>query len=426
MKAKKLVLLLDAIIIAIITMAMLSGTAITKLGLNAKNKMLAENSDLSFNLIASPEETRVKAGATVEITLSAEDIKIGKEGLNSIVGYLSYDEGLFDSVEIKAEEEKGWNIELNNRKGHSMYGKFCIYTMQEGVTENQTVVKMKMKLKDDLKPQTTKVYFKELASSDGEVEVPEEDRVVTIIIYEDGVPEEEKKDPPVPVKTVDNKIIVVIAIAILTIILNILTFAKNKKAKVVGTILVAMLGLSSLGIATYAAEGKINVAEVLNRLSYRESWLNSEKYLVTAENISRVAPGTKAEVIKNQFNKGVVITKNGQKVADGTVLGAGMKVSVKNPSKADAEGDYAYELSVYGDTNGDGKSNQVELTRIIRNVVDEENWNLTGVKKISADLTVDNKIDEKDVNPSVMYIVYGEMEIPGFDLVEEPPIEVIE
>lgn len=423
MKAKKLVLLLDAIIIAIVTMAMLTGTAITKTGLNAKNKMLAENSDLSFNLIADPEETRVKAGATVDVTLSAKDINIGKEGLNSIVGYLSYDESLFDSVEINAE--KDWNIELNQRKGHSMYGKFCIYTMQEGVTEDQVVVRMKMKLKDDLKPQTTKVYFTELASSDGEVEVPEEDRVVTIIIYEDGVPED-KKDPPVPVKTVDNKILVVIAIAILTIILNILTFAKNKKAKVVGTILVAMLGLSSLGIATYAAEGEINVAEVLNRLSYRESWLNSEKYLVTAENISRVAPGTKVEAIKNQFNKNVVITKNGQEVADGTVLGTGMKVSVKNPSKADAEGDYAYELSVYGDTNGDGKSNQVELTRIIRNTVDEEKWNLTGVKKISADLTVDNKVDEKDVNPSVMYIVYGEMEIPEFDPVEEPTIEVIE
>ena len=68
---------------------------------------------MSFNLIASPEETKVKAGATVEITLSAEDIKIGKEGLNSIVGHLSYDESLFDSVEIKAEEKKGWNIELN-------------------------------------------------------------------------------------------------------------------------------------------------------------------------------------------------------------------------------------------------------------------------------------------------------------------------
>lgn len=426
MKAKKLVLLLDAIIIVILTMAMLSGTAITKTGLNAKNKMLADNSDLSFNLIASPEETRVKAGATVEITLSAEDIKIGKEGLNSIVGYLSYDEGLFDSVEIKAEEEKGWNIELNKIKGHSMYGKFCIYTMQEGVTENQNVVKMKMKLKDDLKPQTTKVYFTELASSDGEVEVPEEDRVVTIIIYEDGVPEKEKKDEPKPVKTVDNRILVVIAIAILTIILNILTFAKNKKAKVLGTILVAVLGLSSLGIVTYAAEGQINVAEVLNRLSYRESWLNSEKYLVTAENVSRVAPGTKVEAIKSQFNKEIVVTQNGEEVKDGTVLGTGMKVSVKNPSKVDAEGNYAYELSVYGDTNGDGKSNQVELTRIIRNVVDAEKWNLTGVKKISADLTVDNKIDEKDVNPSVKYIVYGEMEIPEFDQVEEPTIEVVE
>lgn len=427
MKAKKIVLLFDAIIILILTMAMIRVTRTTQIGLNANEKILADNSDMSFNLIASPEETKVKAGATVEITLSAEDIKIGKEGLNSIVGHLSYDESLFDSVEIKAEEKKGWNIELNQIKDHSMYGKFCIYTMQEGVTENQNVVKIKMKLKDDLKPQTTKVYFTELASSDGEVEVLEQDRVVTIIIYEDEIPvEPEPVEPSKPVQTGDNKILVIIVVAILTIILNILTFSKNKKSKVLSIILVVMLGLSSLGIATYAANGDIDIEEALNKLSYRQSWLNSDKYLVTAENVSRVAPGTKADTIKNIFNKQIIITKNGEEVKEGTILGTGMKISVKNPTKIDAEGNYAYELSVYGDTNGDGKSNQVELTKIIRNVVDEEKWNLTGVKKISADLTVDNKIDEKDVNPSVKYIVYGEMSIPEFEPVVEPTIEVVE
>ena len=425
MKAKKWVVILDVIIVAIMAISILAGkTAIGK-ELSGPSKLLAEKTDLSFNLIASPEETKVKAGATVEITLSVEDINIEKEGLNAVVGNLSYDETLFDSVEVNAEEN--WNIELNTKKDHSMYGKFCIYTMQEGVTENQNVVKMKMKLKDDLKPQVTKVWFKNLASSNGNVEVPEEDRVVTIIIYEDGEPIPEEPDEPEknePVQTGDNKILVILAIAVLTIILNVITFAKNKKTKVLSTVLVTVVGLSCLGIVSFAADN-INVKDVINKLNIKQSWLNSEKYLVTDENVSRIAPGTKAEAIANKFNKGIVISKDGKEVDSKTVLGTGMKISVKNPSYKDAEGDYAYEVSVFGDTNGDGKSNQVELTRIIRNVVDAKKWVLSGAVFKSADFTVDNKIDEKDVNKSVRYIVYGELEIPEFDQVDAPIVEVV-
>ncbi len=434
MKAKKLVLLLDAIVVAIIAMVMITGTAITKTGVAKQQKLMAGNADLSFNLIASPEEKRVKAGETVEITLSAKDIKIGEEGLNSIVGYLGYNESLFDSMKI--EGVGNWKIELNQIKDHDFYGKFFIYTMDEGVTENQDVVKITLKLKDDLKPQTTKVTFTSLASSDGDVEVPEEDREVTIIIYEDEVPptpvdpepepepEPQPEPTPEPVQTGDTKTLVVLAIAILTIILNVLTFAKGKKGKILSTILVMLIGLSCLGIVSYAND-EINVAEVLNRLSIKQNWLNSDKYLVTEENVSRIAPGAKVENVANLFNKEITVTKNGEAVTEGTI-GTGMKISVKNPTAADAEGDYAYEVSVWGDTNGDGKSNQVELTRIIRNVIDDEKWNLTGVLFKSADLTVDNQITEDDVTKSVRYIVYGEMEIPEFDPVEEPSIEVVE
>lgn len=430
MKTKKLAIIFDIVILAIITLSLTTGTIISKTPLAKSEKVLADNG-MSFDLIASPEEKRVKAGETVEITLSAKNIKIGEEGLNSIVGNLSYNEGLFDEVKIEAEKEAGWEIEINQIKEHSMYGKFCIFTMQEGVTKDQDVVKITMKLKKDLKPQTTKVLFTDLASSNGEVEVPEEDRQVTIIIYEDEVPPTEEKETPkeektTPVQTSDNKIIAIIAIAVLAIVFNILTFTKNKKTKILSTILVAVIGLSCAGIVTYAVENEIDIEQVLNRLSYKQSWLNSENYLVTEENVSRIAPGTKVETIKSKFNKEIKVTKNGEEVANNEVVATGMKISVKNPTERDAEGEKAYEVSVFGDTNEDGKSNQVELTKIIRNIIDSKKWELKEAKLISADLTVDNKINREDVNKSVKYIVYGELEIPEFDSVAAPTIEVIE
>lgn len=441
MKGNKLILVLDAIIIAIITMAFMTGTVITNQNLNASNNLWAKTelnqTDKSFNLIASPEEKRVKAGETVEITLSVKDINVGETGLNSVVGFLGYNEALFDSMEIegvnnKAKGKANWAIELNKRKDHKLYGKFCIYTMEEGVKDEQDVVKMTLKLKKDLKPQTTKVTFTELASSDGEIEVPEEDRAVTIIIYEDEpVKEEEpKKETPAPVQTGDKKIAVVIAVAVLTVILNILVFTKNKKTKVLSTILVMVLGLSCLGIVSYAAENNINVLEVINRLNVKQSWLNSEDYLVTEENVSRIAPGTKVETIANKFNKEIVVeSKDGKTLGNKEVIGTGAKISIKNASDRngkDAEGDYKYTVSVWGDTNGDGKSNQVELTSIIRNEVNATKWGLKGEKFLSGDITVDNKINKEDVIASVKYIVYEEMEIPTFDPVAEPTIEIIE
>ena len=73
-------------IIAIIIIAML-----LKINLNngkAKaEEVTGENvgTEQSFDLLVSPEETRVKAGETVEISLDLSKINVGETGLNSIV-----------------------------------------------------------------------------------------------------------------------------------------------------------------------------------------------------------------------------------------------------------------------------------------------------------------------------------------------------
>ena len=206
--------------------------------------------------------------------------------------------------------------------------------------------------------------------------------------------------------------------------MTVLVFVKsNKKVnQILGMFALVVVGMTATGMAVKAVTK--TVEEIMTELSYNESWLNSEEYLVTAETISRIFPETEIENVTKCLNKEVKVEKNGEEVEQGKIE-TGMNVSVKNPTKADAEGDYKYTVSVWGDTNGDSKSNQVDLTTIIRNVVDEEKWKLEGAKYISADVTVDDKIEENDVKTEVEYIVYGNIEIPAFEQVKDPTITVV-
>lgn len=116
--------------------------------------------------------------------------------MNNIVGYLQYDETLFDDVKIEGINE--WHFEQNQDKSHERYGKFVIYTMKDGVDQNQNIAELTLKLKKDLKPQKTEIKFTKLQSSDGEVSVDEDDKKATIEIYEETQEPEKPEEPQKP------------------------------------------------------------------------------------------------------------------------------------------------------------------------------------------------------------------------------------
>ena len=245
-KKKGIVLVLNIIAIFVISMLLI----FRQENFTAKAQKINANGDsdkLSFDLLVTPEVVKVKSGETVEISMDLSQVNVGENGLNSIVGNLKYDEKLFDSMTFIGSENvlndgntkdtTKWNVELNQIKDSDLYGKFCIYTMKEGVKDNQNVAKISLKLKDNLKPQTTKIVFKNLESSDGKIEVPDENRVVTIIIYDDEktpeIPEDEKPIPEEPQtpqspQTGDTNIIIAVIILILTVLMDIVFFGLNK------------------------------------------------------------------------------------------------------------------------------------------------------------------------------------------------------
>lgn len=107
----------------------------------------------------------------------------------------------------------------------------------------------------------------------------------------------------------------------------------------------------------------------------------STKYLVKGKVIYKIEPKTSIE----EFKENVEIAKGqeikiykGEKEITSGYIGTGMKIK--------GEGE-EYTTCVRGDITGDGISNQIELTRIIRHIVGLNGWKLEGIEKEAGDIS---------------------------------------
>jgi hypothetical protein len=86
-----------------------------------------------------------------------------------------------------------------------------------------------------------------------------------------------------------------------------------------------------------------------------------------------------------------------------------------------------YKVSVLGDINGDGNLDQIELTKEIREYLKIEKWRITDeLEKLSADITCDGNIDDKDIESIIDYIVLGKLEVAKVEEILAPQVEVTE
>ena len=411
-----------------------------------KSDLLAENVDEKFNFVAIPDYQKKRAGETAEIKLRIKNIDMGDVGLNNVVGYLSYDEALFDEVNIEGIGD--WHFERNQDKNHEMYGKFVIYNMSEGVTEGQDVADITLKIKEDVKPQRTEVKITNLQSSDGneKVEVSDETAVIDILKALPKPPAQDQTDTEIPeepvkadearevivnnptysIKTGDDIMLLTAMLAVATIALNIMVIAKKKastqghtrmKLKVGITTAVVVIAICLVALAVTSFAHSDEITALINGLNHKERQLSSEKYFITDETVSRIAPHTYISSITDKFDTEISVYEkdSNQEVTDGIVK-TGMRIS---------DGKANYNAVVLGDVNEDGESDTVELTRIIRNIVNNNKYKFNSIEKLAGDMNVDNTIDMDDVDASTKYILYNELSIPGFNQIKNPKIEIV-
>lgn len=187
----------------------------------------------------------------------------------------------------------------------------------------------------------------------------------------------------------------------------------------IGIVIAIMLMISNLVINVQAID---NEDEILRRLNSEiDENLLSTKYLVTDDMIGRVFPETKVSELKSEWkDKNIKIYEDNtctKEVTEGNV-GTGMALKVDGWQKT-------YEISVIADMDKDGIANQIELSKIIREVKQVEDRRLQGLDKVSADVTGDGKIDGSDIRSLIDYIVFGRLEVEPIPSVESPKVEVI-
>lgn len=158
----------------------------------------------SFNFTLSSDKTTLKPGDTVKISLNISNIDVGQSGINTIEAVLDYDEDVFEQViPTNFAGLNNWSITYNNEEGENK-GKFVAVIVQEGVTSNQSIGTLTLKVKEGIEDVSTKVTFRDIKTNDGTDEVTVQNQTVTLNI-QNPVIEEPIQEPDQPSNEEDNR-----------------------------------------------------------------------------------------------------------------------------------------------------------------------------------------------------------------------------
>ena len=133
----------------------------------------------SFSFNAQADKTEVTPGEEVIVEMSVSDIDMGKHGVNVVEGILEYDKSFFSSMELLNEND--WKITYNSEQGERQ-GKFLTLKMAEGVKGEETIGKIKLKVREDITEGEGQIKIKNILSNDGESLIDDGERIITIVI----------------------------------------------------------------------------------------------------------------------------------------------------------------------------------------------------------------------------------------------------
>lgn len=170
----------------------------------------------SFDVGVNPTEVTAKQGESIEVKVDLKDIDMKEKGINTLEGYITFDEDVIENVELETKND--WQIEYNKDSNSNLYGKFLMVKDIEGIKENEEVLTLKIKVKDKVKKEGTKVILKDLTSNDG-------DNLVNIGNKEININFEGVK----AVNTGDNTIILVTGIMLAALVTYLISIKKDVK-----------------------------------------------------------------------------------------------------------------------------------------------------------------------------------------------------
>ena len=198
---------------------------------------------------------------------------------------------------------------------------------------------------------------------------------------------------------------------------------KIRREKRIYNLIIILVALLFIFAFPNKVEAKLeNEDEIIARVQKdNDDNPESTAYLVTDEYVSNVAPETSIETFRRNIENGVTVYENATKQKEVTegIIKTGMLLEYNQNGRT-------FDISVLGDINGDGILNQIELTREIRDILKTENWKIEKeIEKLAGDIERDRKIDEKDTEAIINYIVFEKFKIDDFELVQKPQIDIL-
>ena len=119
----------------------------------------------SFDVSVNPKEITAKPGETINVKVSLKDIDMSRNGINILEGNINFDKEMIENVDV--EGENNWKIEYNNDTNSNLNGKFLMIKDVNGIKDDEEILNLKIKIKDNIKKANTKILLKDLTSNDG-------------------------------------------------------------------------------------------------------------------------------------------------------------------------------------------------------------------------------------------------------------------
>lgn len=119
----------------------------------------------SFDVSVNPKEITAKPGETINVKVSLKDIDMSRNGINILEGNINFDKEMIENIDV--EGENNWKIEYNKDSNSDLNGKFLMIKDVNGIKDDEEILNLKIKIKDNIKKANTKILLKDLTSNDG-------------------------------------------------------------------------------------------------------------------------------------------------------------------------------------------------------------------------------------------------------------------
>lgn len=139
---------------------------------------------LSFTATMTPSKTTVPESTEFTVSVKVSNLDVGANGINSLSGYLKYDQNVFEKIgDTSIEALSGWSVSYNaeNEK--------VALTKTSFVKTEESVFQVTFKTKSEIEAESGKIEFTNIVASNSASDINASDISITINIGEESTEE---------------------------------------------------------------------------------------------------------------------------------------------------------------------------------------------------------------------------------------------